>query len=349
MKLFDLCERGNHFYNTKEYDRALYYYDMAIQKGYDGLQIIQRAQRLKGMGVVAKPPIHVGKAMHLIRVKQEVWRQIVFVKGNYPEKLLISLEAYKGCVIDKGSYTVDEDDRRVRFMKAGKPVMEFKKVDGKNNKVTCQVFTEMEKYYKTKVIDGKKIKIPAKRKKYHFFIVYDSFTDLLVQLTRLRLFEQTYYEEHREALEKMIDDEYGSSDRLEIANIATSFIFWLESFSVLHHLFKNHTNQLEIDVLKEVIHDELNHYITLIESEPIFKIDYFFFILVFLQKLYERFPAENRDKYDYLYDTPAYLVCKKFRDTFKEFLDDISQSLITEPVLHEFTKFIGQFRKNLFA
>ena len=40
MDLFDLCEKGNHFYKLKELDRALFYYNMALSKGYEGLQII---------------------------------------------------------------------------------------------------------------------------------------------------------------------------------------------------------------------------------------------------------------------------------------------------------------------
>lgn len=347
MTLFDLCERGNHFYKLKEYDRALYYYDMAIQRGYDGLQIIQRAQRLKQQGIKAKPPIHIGKAKAASGIRQEPWRQLVMVKANYPSRLVDSLEQYKECTLDPDQFETRVEEDTIFFTENGTPVMEFIKLDEMNLQVTCQYFTEMEKYFKVKIVDGKEIKIPAKRKKYHFFIIYDSFTDLLAQFTRVRLLEQTYYEEHRQELVKEIDDEFGSYKQLEISRLPETFVYWLEMFSVLHHLFRTNTDLVEIDYLKSYIHEQLQKYLGLVERSAIYKIDYFYIIIVLLEKLYQRFPAENKDKFERVYDD--FLVCRKFDETFNKFLEDISQKLISEPVLHEFAKFIGNFRENLFA
>nr|MDO8117068.1 hypothetical protein [Candidatus Sigynarchaeota archaeon] len=119
--IFALCEKGNHFYNINEFDRALYYYNMALLKGYDGLQIIQRAQRLKDQGVVPKPPIDVGKARKLIRVRQEDWRQYVFVKANYPDKLTASLNTIIKCTLEPKTFSMQEDKQQVMFLQDKKP------------------------------------------------------------------------------------------------------------------------------------------------------------------------------------------------------------------------------------
>ncbi|MHA1792224.1 MAG: hypothetical protein ACTSVI_06230 [Promethearchaeota archaeon] len=346
MNLFDLCERGNHYYNTKEYDRALYYYNLAINKGYDGLQIIQRAQRLKDMGVVPKPPIDVGKARQVIKIKQEDWRQFVFVKANYPEKLIASLKSLVKCTIKPSTHDVENTEQVIYFKTENVPVMMFLYKDKKNMKTTCQFITEMEKYYKTTIVDGKKIKMPAKRKKYHFVIVYDTFTDLLLALQSVKLFDQVYYEEHRQELLDKINDEFGDYRQVEIKTLSLQFISWLETFSIIHHLARTHDDLLEKDYLKEYIHESLSEYISLVEKEPIYRIDYFYFLMVFLEKLYKKYPAEKPDKFEFIYE--KYLVCRKFNETFGRFIQDISENLITEPVLHEFSRFINQFRKDLF-
>ena len=153
--LFALCEKGNHFYGLKELDRALYYYSLAINKGYDGMQIIQRAQRLKEQGVKPKPAIDIGRARRLVKgLRQDHLRQYVFVKANYPERLITSLTALITCTLEPKSYKVEETPEQVAFLQDGKPVMVFEKKDAKNDRPCMQFFWEMEKYYKTEVADG---------------------------------------------------------------------------------------------------------------------------------------------------------------------------------------------------
>lgn len=345
-KLFALCEKGNHFYNLKELDRALYYYNTALAKGYDGIQILQRAQRLKDMGVTPRPPIDTGKARRVVRVRQEAWRQVVFVKANYPDRLLKSLETITSCTLEPSSFSIRDGADAVEFLEHKKPVMTFLKRGKNGNHVTMQYFTEMEKYQKVQVVDGKKIKLPAKRRKYHFFIVYDSFTDLLVQLRRILLLQETYYEEHRDELRAAIDAEFGSYKQPEIRALGIEFGHWLESYSVMHALFREHSDKLEYDYLKGTIADTLDGYLARVEKDPIFKIDYVFMIIVLLERLYKRFPLENRDKYAFVY--ARYIPCKKFADTFAPFLAQVEQETITEPVLHEFTRAIKPFRQALY-
>nr|MDO8111375.1 hypothetical protein [Candidatus Sigynarchaeota archaeon] len=345
-QLFLLCEKGNHHYGLKEYDRALYYYDLAIQKGYGGLQIIQRAQRLKEQGIKAKPPIDIGKARKIVKFRQEDWKQFIFVKANYPERLVTSLKSIINCTIDQKAFTIEETLQQVNFLENGKPVMIFEKKDAMNNRPGMQYFTELEKYYKTEVVDGKKIKIPAKRKKYHFFIVFDSFTDLLVQLRRIGLLWETYYEEHRNDLFTLINEEFKTYKQPELRLLGLDFIHWLETYSVLNELFKLFSDKLEYDYLKDYIADTIEYYTKLIEKDSIYKVDFIFMMLVLMEKLYTRFPSEKRDKYSFIY--PKYLVCKKFNDMYQEFFTSISQEIITEPKLHEFMKSIKSFRQNVF-
>ncbi len=345
--IFALCEKGNHFYNINEFDRALYYYNMALLKGYDGLQIIQRAQRLKDQGVVPKPPINVGKARKLIRVRQEDWRQYVFIKANYPDRLLTSLNAITRCTLDPASFSVQEDKQQVTFLQEKKPAMIFHKKDDKILRVTFQYFTEMEKYYKTTVIDGQKIKMPAKRRKFHFFIVYDSFTDLLIQLRRIKLFDETYYEDHRQELFDAINGEYGNYAQTAIKLLPVEFLLWLESWSIINELGRKMPNTIEPTYLQEYIGDSLDYYLGLM-NDPLYKIDYIFMIIVFLEKLYRKYPREHPEKYNFIYTDYKYLPCKKFSDIYKVFFEDTGREIITEPKLHEFTKSIRPFRANLY-
>ena len=346
MDLFDLCEKGNHFYKLKEYDRALYYYDLALNKGYDGLQIIKRAQRLKEMGVVPKPAINVGRARRLVRIRQEAHKQFVFIKANYPDVLVVSLKKLITCTLDADKYAVEQEGKEILFKKDGKPMMSFIMKDENNLRVTFQYFWEMEKYYKTTIVDGKKIKMPAKRRRYHFVIVYDSFTDLLIQLKRITLFNQTYYEEHREELIRYLKEEFSTYKQPEIRILPIEFTLWLETFSVLHDLHKKHSDVLEYDYLKEYIMDTLDYNLKLLEKDPIYKIDILYIMIVFLEKLYETFPMQEKDKYQFIYD--KYIPCKKFNEIYTQLFKDFSATLINEPMLHEFTKSLKPFRANLF-
>nr|MDO8116434.1 hypothetical protein [Candidatus Sigynarchaeota archaeon] len=208
--------------------------------------------------------------------------------------------------------------------------------------------TEMEKYYKTTVVDGQKIKMPAKRRKYHFFIVYDSFTDLLIQLQRIKLFNETYYEDHRQDLFNAINDEYGGYAQTAIKLLPVEFLLWLESWSILNELGRILPDAIENAYLQEYIGDSLDYYIDLMEKDPIYKIDYVFMIIVFLEKLYRRFPRERPEKYNFIYSDYKYLPCKKFSDIYKSFFEDTGKEIITEPKLHEFTRSIKPFRANLY-
>ncbi|MHA1699755.1 MAG: hypothetical protein ACTSWN_13000 [Promethearchaeota archaeon] len=347
MGLFELCEKGNHFYNLGEYDRALYYYELAINKGYDGLQIIQRAQRLKDQGIISKPPIHVGKARRVVRTIQEPHKQYIFVKANYPDRLIKSLETLIQCTQSPRDYKIQKDEQKIQFLHGNDVLMIFPYRDKKNLHVIGQYFTEIEKYYKIqKMDDGRKIKLPSKRRKFHFVIVHDSFVDLLVELKKIKLLEETYYEDHRNDLIAMIDKEFGNYKYFEIQTLSLQFVYWLETHSVLFWLFREHTDLLEIDYLKNFIMENIDYYLKIVEREAIFKIDYYFMILVFLERLYKRFPAEQREKYEFIYE--KYYICRRFSDTFKQFFDDIEKDLINEPKLHGFYKFIPKFRENLF-
>jgi hypothetical protein len=345
--LFALCEKGNHYYGLKELDRALYYYNMAMNRGYGGLQIIQRAQRLKEQGIMPKPPIDIGRARRLIKgLRQEYLRQFLFVKANYPERLMTSLKSLINCTLDPKAYKIEETPEQINFLQDGKPVMIFEK-KGKNNHPAMQFFWEIEKYYKEAPgEDGKAVKIPAKRKKYYYVIVFDTFTDLLVHMRRVHLFKETYYEEHRGELYTLINDEFKNYKQPQLRLLGNEFIHWLECFSVLNELFKLHSDQLEYDYLKDYIADTIEHFTRLVEKEAIFKVDIIFMMLVLLEKLYERFPSERREKYQFLYT--KYVVCKKFNDAYQSFFTSISQEIITEPKLHEFMKSIKAFRANLF-
>ncbi|MEX2681782.1 MAG: hypothetical protein Q6373_009280 [Candidatus Sigynarchaeota archaeon] len=346
--LFALCEKGNHFYGLKEYDRALYYYEQAINKGYDGLQIIQRAQRLKEQGIKPKPAIDIGRARRLIKgLRQDHLRQFVFVKANYPDRLIASLKALINCTIEPKAYKIEETPEQVNFFQEGKPVMVFEKKDARNNRPCMQFFWEMEKYMKEAPgEDGRTVRIPAKRRKYHFVIVYDTFTDLLVHLRRVHLFKEPYYEEHRDELFNLINDEFKNYKQPQLRLLGHEFIHWLECFSVLNELFRLHSDKLEYDYLKEYIGDTIDYFVKMVDKEAIFKVDFIFMMLVLLEKLYERFPSERRDKFKFLYT--KYMVCKKFDDAFQEFFKSVGQDIITEPKLHEFTKSIKPFRAHLF-
>lgn len=346
MDLFDLCEKGNHFYKLGELDRALFYYNMALSKGYDGLQIIKRAQKLKDDGVNPKPPIHVGKAKKLIGIRQEFLRQFVFVKANYPDVLIKSLETLITCTLEPDAYAIEQDDDQVRVLKDGKPALVFLKKDKLNNYPGYQYISEMEKYKKTQVVDGKTISVPAKRKKYHFIIVLDTFTDLLIHLSRIKLFNQPYYEEHQQELLDYLNKEFSKYERNELRVIPDQFVHWLETLSVLSNLIKTHVNWLEIDYTAEYVTSWLDYYLDLVEKEAIYKIDVIFMIMVFLEKLYRRFPSEYQDKYEFIYE--KYMVCRKFNEIFGQFFSDIEQEVISEPVLHEFEKAIKAFRDSLF-
>ncbi|MFX0099014.1 MAG: hypothetical protein ACFFCS_05490 [Candidatus Hodarchaeota archaeon] len=346
MDLFDFVVKGNHFYKLGELDRALFYYNMALAKGYDGLQVIKRAQKLKDEGVKPKPPIHVGKAKKLIGIKQETLRQFVFVKANYPEVLIKSLNILITCTLEPDSYSVEQDDEQVRLLKDGKPAMVFLKKDKLNNYPGCQYISEMEKYKKTQVVDGKTIQVPAKRKKYHFVIVLDTFTDLLIHLSRIKLFDQPYYEEHRQELLEYLNEEFSKYDRIDIRILPDQFVFWLETLSVLSNLIKTHVNWLEIEYTAEYVTDWLDHFLEHVEKEAIYRIDVVFMILVFLEKLYKRFPSEYQDKFEHIYE--KYMVCRKFREIFGQFFTDIEQKVLSEPVLHEFEKAVKSFRQALF-
>lgn len=345
-ELFALCEKGNHFYGVKELDRALYYYDLAIQRGYGGLQIIQRAQRLKDQGIKPRPAIDLGKARAIIKIRQEDWRQFIFVKANYVDRLVTSLKAIINCTIEQSSFKVEDTPGQVNFLEKSKPVMIFQKKDAKNLKPCMQYFTEMEKYYKNEVADGKKIQIPAKRKKYHVFIIYDSFTDLLVQLRRVLLFKETYYEEHRNDLFSQIDDEFKNYKQPELRLLSRDFIYWLETFSVLNELERQVPDALEYDYLKDYIADTIGYYSKLVEKEAIYRIDFIYMMLVLLEKLYEHFPSEMPDKFNFIYS--KYLLCRKFDDAYQDFFASIGEEIITEPKLHEFAKSIKPFRQSLF-
>lgn len=346
--LFALCEKGNHFYGLKELDRALYYYNMAINKGYDGLQIIQRAQRLKEQGVKPKPPIDVGHARRIIKgLRQEYLRQFVFVKANYPDRLITSLNALIQCTLDPKAYKIEQTPEQVNFLQDGKAVMVFEKKDEKDNQPCMQFFWEMEKYYKEAPgEDGKVVKIPAKRKRYHVVIIYDTFTDLLVHLRRMHLFKEAYYEEHRADLFNLINDEFKNYKQPQLRLLGHEFIHWLECFSVLNELFRLHSDKLEYDYLKDYIADTIDYFTKMVEKEPIFKVDFIFMMLVLLEKLYERFPSERREKYQFLYN--KYVPCKKFDEAYQGFFKSVGQEIITEPKLHEFMKSIKPFRANLF-
>jgi hypothetical protein len=335
---------------AKEMDRALYYYNLALAKGYDAAQVLQRAQRLKDAGVQPKPPISVGKARHAIHLRQEPWCQFVFVKANYPDRLVASLNKIITCTIDPKLYKVETSDGEIKYLETGKPAMIFQKKDAKNLRVTYQYFTEMEKYTKTETVDGKKINIPAKRKKYDFFIVYDTFTDIVVQLKRITLlFAETYYEDHRNEIVTMINGEYQNYKQPEMRYLAIDFLNWLESFSVLNALARDVPSALESDseYLKEEIMATMDYYLKLVEKDPIYKADFVFFLLVFLEKIYARFPAELPDKYAFIYQ--KYLPCRKFDEAYSEsFLSAIADEIITEPKLREFTKSLKNFRQTLF-
>ncbi|HME52909.1 MAG TPA: hypothetical protein VKM55_11875 [Candidatus Lokiarchaeia archaeon] len=345
-ELFALCEKGNHFYGIKELDRALYYYDLAIQKGYGGLQIIQRAQRLKDQGIKPRPGIDVGKARAIIKLRQEDWRQFIFVKANYVNKLMASLKAIINCTIEKGSFKVEDTPQQINFLEKSKPVMIFPKKDANNLRPCMQYFTEMEKYYKTEIADGKKIQIPAKRKKYHVFMIFDSFTDLLVHLRRVQLFKETYYEEHRNDLFSQIDEEFKKYKQAELRLLGNDFIHWLETYSVLNELERQVPDALEYDYLQDYIADTIGYYSKLVEKEAIYRVDFIYMMLVFLEKLYEQFPSEMPDKFNFIYT--KYLPCRKFDEAYQDFFTSIGQEIITEPKLHEFTNSIKPFRQSLF-
>jgi len=268
------------------------------------------------------------------------------VKANYVDKLMASLKTIINCTIEKASFKVEDSPQQISFLEKAKPVMIFPKKDAKNLRPCMQYFTEMEKYYKTEVADGKKIKIPAKRKKYHVFIIYDSFTDLLVHLRRVQLFKGTYYEEHRDDLFSLINEEFKNYKQPEVRLLAQDFIHWLETYSVLNDLERQVPDALEYDYLQDYIADTIGYYSKLIEKEAIYRVDFIYMMLVFLEKLYEHFPSEMPDKFNNIYT--KYLPCKKFDDAYQDFFASIGQEIITEPKLHEFTKSIKPFRQSLF-
>ncbi len=116
---------------------------------------------------------------------------------------------------------------------------------------------------------------------------------------------------------------------------------------MLNELFRLYSDKLEYDYLKDYIADTIDYFVKMVDKEAIFKVDFIFMVLVLLEKLYERFPSEQREKYKFLY-TNKYIVCKKFNDTYQEFFKSVGQEIITEPKLHEFMKSIKPFRANLF-